>query len=353
MSHFLVIVTGDNVDAQLAPFHEVECTGDMTHAQEVDITVEALAKYEVSTKRRIKGPDGTLHSPYNEKGEYKEEFSQPETDTVLGKLGRRELFIPEGYEEVRVPTPTVCSFEQFVEDYYGIKVLSPDQPLDREGIHQFGYAKVVNDGTPSKTVTVIDITNPNAKWDWYQVGGRFDGFFRLKGETVRTNRARLHEVDFETKRREAEDKVRQRWSLAQLLIAGRTWTPWKQIIADAPENPDQAYLDAARKRYHDQQVVKDFKQREEFIWDDIDEFYIPPDKTPYGVLYALISEARREACVPFAILHEGKWHERGRMGWWAHVRDETMSRSEWLDYANKFFEELDPNTWVTAVDCHI
>ncbi len=28
MSHFTVLVVGDNVEEQLAPFHEFECTGE-------------------------------------------------------------------------------------------------------------------------------------------------------------------------------------------------------------------------------------------------------------------------------------------------------------------------------------
>jgi hypothetical protein len=28
MSHFTVMVIGDNVDEQMAPYHEFECTGD-------------------------------------------------------------------------------------------------------------------------------------------------------------------------------------------------------------------------------------------------------------------------------------------------------------------------------------
>lgn len=46
MSHFSVLVVGDNVEVQLAPYHEFECTGrDDQYVQEIDETEEARAEY--------------------------------------------------------------------------------------------------------------------------------------------------------------------------------------------------------------------------------------------------------------------------------------------------------------------
>lgn len=46
MSHFSVMVIGPNVEAQLAPYHEFECTGKSDqYVQNVDETAEVLAGY--------------------------------------------------------------------------------------------------------------------------------------------------------------------------------------------------------------------------------------------------------------------------------------------------------------------
>ena len=43
MSHFVVMVIGEDPEAELAPFHEFECTGlDDQYVQDVDITEEVL-----------------------------------------------------------------------------------------------------------------------------------------------------------------------------------------------------------------------------------------------------------------------------------------------------------------------
>jgi len=55
--------------------------------------------------------------------------------------------------------------------------------------------------------------------------------------------------------------------------------------------------------------------------------------------------------VPFAILtKDGKWNEKGRMGWWAMVADE---KEDWGDQAKAIIESFDDDDLVVAVDCHI
>jgi hypothetical protein len=47
MSHFSVLVIGGNVEEQLQPFHEFECTGtDDQYVQEIDQTEEARKNFE-------------------------------------------------------------------------------------------------------------------------------------------------------------------------------------------------------------------------------------------------------------------------------------------------------------------
>lgn len=54
----------------------------------------------------------------------------------------------------------------------------------------------------------------------------------------------------------------------------------------------------------------------------------------------------------YALLHNGEWLSRGKMGWFG-MSDDKISEEEWdrrlLDYLNK----LPDNTKITLVDCHI
>ena len=72
MSHFSVLVIGENVDEQLAPYHEFECTGeDNQYVQPIDRTEEARAKYATSTTTRYRSSNGELHSIFDKEGNFK------------------------------------------------------------------------------------------------------------------------------------------------------------------------------------------------------------------------------------------------------------------------------------------
>ena len=58
------------------------------------------------------------------------------------------------------------------------------------------------------------------------------------------------------------------------------------------------------------------------------------------------------ALMTFAIVKNGQWYERGKMGWWACVSDE-MDRDEWAERFNALIDGLPEDTLVTVVDCHI
>ena len=62
--------------------------------------------------------------------------------------------------------------------------------------------------------------------------------------------------------------------------------------------------------------------------------------------------------VPFAyVTSDGKWHERGKMGWWAIVSDEKDQdewEAEYRETIRKYLSpEFDKQIEVTVVDCHI
>ena len=39
--------------------------------------------------------------------------------------------------------------------------------------------------------------NPDSKWDWYEIGGRWSGFLKLKKDGALTNEAYFYEIDWE------------------------------------------------------------------------------------------------------------------------------------------------------------
>lgn len=151
MSHFAVLVAGENPEFELAPFHEFECTGDDNEfVQELDRTEEFRIEYEHATTTRYKAPDGTMHR--------------------------------------QVPVKSVQSFAEWVQDYHGQKITTA--PII-ETEHKYGFTLV---NSENEVLRVVDRTNPNYKWDWWTVGGRYTGLLLLK-DGRRVDTARKSEID--------------------------------------------------------------------------------------------------------------------------------------------------------------
>lgn len=82
----------------------------------------------------------------------------------------------------------------------------------------------------------------------------------------------------------------------------------------------------------------------EFYSGDIVEHFCNFDRDEF------IKLATDRAITTFALLKDGVWYEKGKMGWWATVSDEKM---DWNYQFTKLFNELDDDVRVTIVDCHI
>jgi len=54
----------------------------------------------------------------------------------------------------------------------------------------------------------------------------------------------------------------------------------------------------------------------------------------------------------FAVLKNGKWYEKGEMGWWGIVTDEKLE-SDWESEQKKLIEGLPDDTLISIYDCHI
>lgn len=284
MSHFCVLVSGD-YEHNLAPFHEFECTGEVDEfVVDVDITEDARSTYE--------GRD----------------------------------------EEDRGG-----SFIEFVQGWYGSKpVVKPNETIDREDAHKWGFILVDENGEVEK---VVDRTNPNAKWDGYVVGGRWRGSLLLK-DGGRGDSALKSEIDFDVMRKMARDDAEAQWNKAQPTC---DWLPFATIREMYPGD-----MDRARKEYWAQPGLAATKERndaDQMFWMfDYDEFLKGKEE------YIASSAAKRFA--PFAFVHERKWNQLGDMGWWGMSSNE-MEGKEWGQIVDAWIDSLPDDTVITMIDCHI
>ena len=404
MSHFTVLVIGSNVEEQLAPYHEFECTGiDDEYVQDIDKTAEALAAFKKETTKVYKSPTGKIQRRFTKKGNWNMRFFRKATEVelaeieTLGPLGDtrgdladgRAFFteyskdyrnntiyvqhIFKGWKETTVKTSTVESFAEWAEGYYGTKIVKYGQKIDLSKKHKYGYILLAEDGTVAK---VVDRTNPNKKWDGYQIGGRWNGFFKLKPAAVGTSvvgvgspglqgynldykapgfdRADVCEkgqVDFDGMRDEAGEKARERYDLFTSVTAGLpAHQSWKDVCAsygidlDA-DKPNYANMDQARTCYNTQPVVQALRKNDATVWFEADDFLKTQDE--------YVQAARNRAISTYAMLYDGVWYSKGRMGWFGVSHDEMMTQEQWNEEITKLIDGLPDETMLTIVDCHI
>lgn len=206
-------------------------------------------------------------------------------------------------------------------------------------------------------------SNPNAKWDWYSIGGRWMGFFKLKPGVVprcgepgvfdsqpkdlqRGDMCRKDEIDIEGMQKEKGDAAAECWDRVHnecdMLSPHETW---ESLCA-------RLEIEAAREFYLAQPRVKSFIQLQKTEWgrkhlgfsSSVEDYFVPREE--------FIQSARDSAIRTFAVLYNGQWYEKGQMGWWACVSNEK-DEATWNQEFTKLFDSLPDDAMLTLVDCHI
>lgn len=229
------------------------------------------------------------------------------------------------------------------------------EPIDfkEEGYETMEAA--IEDGYAEHEGQVGRWDNPNAKWDWYCLGGRWTGYFKLKSGAVGqtgtpgimtpsakegfADQCRKGDIDIEWMRNDERERAESRYDKAMSIIAGESFKTWKNVVAECNEDYSKA-----REIYNNQPVLVRFRADDELGWNGPDEFVVPREE--------YVKEAMNGALSTFAIIKDGKWYERGKMGWWACVSDEKETDVWNAEFAT-MFNSLPDDTIISVVDCHI
>lgn len=308
MSHFVVLVCGDNIEERLAPFNEQPEQDDPY----VELTFHDAAEleretYETKTATHVRLPDGQLVLTWSDEANLwaRTQFT-PEQRAQIAKDNMLQLTEREVIRNIleKLPTEEV-PFKQMYPDYNEYLTDWNSYELD-EKTGKLGYWY-----------------NAKAKWDWYQVGGRWTGYFQAVDNSKYPDDVNLGSkslLDDRTEQVRGADVIRK----ADVDIAKMQ----DEAAADARVTW-QRYLDDTNK------------SAAEWI---------------YGIkegmtLEQYIEHRKKRVLVPFALLLEdGTWIERGSMGWWGVVTEEN---DNWPEIFEKLWNSLPDDTLITAVDCHI
>lgn len=220
--------------------------------------------------------------------------------------------------------------------------------------------------------------NPDSKWDWYSIGGRWSGEFITKvfdedHESIEIGQSGLlhsgvgidstikGNIDFKGIREEAYKEAYERYKFVESCFTNgipKIEYTWDDILNDKVlgDNNEPMTIEAKRNFYHGQKGKeewsktigsyrdKDKNTYDKLVWLDIEDYQCTAEE--------FAQRAADNAFIPFAVVKDGEWYERGKMGWWAIVTDEK-DKDEWTSFVNKMIDDADDETLFTFVDCHI
>lgn len=285
MSHFKVIVIGEDIATKLQPWHEFECTGvNDEYIQEVDTTEETLKQYES---------------------------------------------VKEDYANLR----------EFISEELEMSIVEPNEELDLDSDHKYNYA--IMDG--NNLVKTIRRTNPNSKWDWWVVGGRYSNQFVTKDGQV-VNSARKKDIDIvETKRKFCApwlvDYDKYHAVVQSCVKDENEFKTWESL-----ENIND--IDERRKVYRNQWQYEAFKKALPEYW-VIDEDIITKQRDEF------IAIVESMVLAGFAMVYKNEWLCKGTMGWWGFNDATEDSTISYRKKANEIIDSLDGEELITIVDCHV
>jgi hypothetical protein len=293
------------------------------------------------------------------------------------------LVIGEDYEEQLAPydeSITVAPYRDYADEEllaFYIKQYADDhegaQAASDEDMVSFLNQKWSDDVRELRVdetgIYRLSTYNPNSKWDWYSVGGRWTGYFKVKegvavgssqlGESGAFDNKRLHDadivykgdIDIEGMRSEAGEHAGDRWDQVQEVIVHLDEAaPWSTFVDRVKwaERDGVAYrIDEAREEYHAQPRVKALRasENEEIRWASIEDFQCSRDECVEG--------ARLNAVSTYAYVKDGEWFAPGQMGWWGMSSDTNEEHDRFVWDFNEMLDELPDDTLLTLVDCHI
>lgn len=154
----------------------------------------------------------------------------------------------------------------------------------------------------------ITTYNPDSKWDWYSIGGRWDG--SLDKEQGK-NTLLIKDIKWDNSTEEEKEYYKRYW---EVVVEGQ---PLKE------DEDKMKFFSLYKKEYY----IDFYHTKEEYV-----------NRVSKNYTYAVITP-------------EGEWVAPGEVGWFSTSEDSGQQR-EYENWFYKYMEEH-PDYYFTLVDCHI
>lgn len=167
---------------------------------------------------------------------------------------------------------------------------------------------------------------------------------------------RREDVDLEAMRQPAREAAEQTWDKAHAVIKDieEEALGWEQLYAEAKAAKAEVGgelvegdIAALRDAYRAQPRVKALMAAELIgpFGNDAADYQVSREE--------YVRRAELSAITPYAYVKDGVWNAPGDMGWWGMSTDTGNERLRFAEEFNAMFEALPGDMLLTLVDCHI
>lgn len=319
----------------MAPYDE--STKDTRFREFNDVEPEYRPRYETETRTMVRTPEGEVLSRYDDRFR---------VSGVLGRVfggGRESHRVPDDCEEIEVPFKKLYpTFDAFMTEYGGYTL----DPVTKK----YGYYH-----------------NPNAKWDWYQIGGRWRGFFPVKpsamvyvgppgafgnkAEPGRGDVVHLRDIDMDLVAKETREAAEKFWGEWQEFLAGKEFRAF--------EGPRERALSIGLLRVERGPALSDHTQKA-IPWSG----KVRPDDDRanwHDVAKIMERDDFMAKCIDcfcpikaYAALDNDGWHAPGTMGWFGCSDDEPDGYVKFArEFVGRFVKNSAADDLLVLIDYHI
>ena len=208
--------------------------------------------------------------------------------------------------------------------------------------------------------------NPNSRWDWYVIGGRYssmlkllpgrDGFTPTDRETIAKmflvsrlqlalfgtspvrkpmpgycDQAKKGDIDWAGMAAEAGAMAGAQWDEVRSWTNGASWRSLAELCNKFPPNE-------ARVQYQEQQAIQVLRKTQQAS----PERFLEIDDAWAGTREDCVAATEASASAPYAVIFRGEWlHQDG-----------LDCEGKWNEQFKAILAQVSDETLVTIVDCH-
>lgn len=172
---------------------------------------------------------------------------------------------------------------------------------------------------------VYSTYNPQSKWDWYEIGGRWAKSLLLKNGK-RVDQAKIKDVYFHGHSEMPKDNT------DPISIIRGNQNPIVKYIDEATESCGNEWdkIIEGKGFYNPAYYLEKYKTKDNYVKQSL-------TFSTYAVLTA-----------------DGQWHAPGEMGWFGCSSETPEEGNTFVDqYYESFIKDANPEHYIIIVDCHI